>query len=248
MEAVVSYRIARVRFAPNGSTYPVNCLRADILPGSRVVVLLPSRDSKLQRAEVTAVEYLNWNCSNTIVGLISEVTISPDGTYTVARGPRDPNDVDTVRELAERLFSSGWCHYFPTSNIWRVVYTKAIRGLACFILIRANGIDYVTCLEEMAPKPEGRKLSMVLSNGRSVRHGYHGSGVDLYRFTMDFAKAFGAGTGNLDDFFVARGGPQPRPSASRSRSDLADIYDAISNGEGGPAYLGDGIYISPSDF
>ena len=72
---------------------------------------------------------------------------------------------------------------------------------------------------------------MLLSNRRSVRHGYYGSGVDLYRFTVDFVDAVEAGTSDLDNFFVPRGGPQPRPPTS-SETDLSADFWALCRDPG----------------
>jgi hypothetical protein len=239
----VSYRIAHVRFTPDGHAYPVNCHRADIGPGSQVVVHLPNREPKLKRAEVVEVAYLNWDCTNTIIGLVSEVAIEKDGSFTVTRGPRNPRDVDTPKELVDQLIERAWRYYYSANKVWRAVYTKTVGDQAFFILSRVNGIDFMTCPAGKAPKPEGRKLRMALSEGRCARHGYYGSGVDLYRFTLDFAEAVEAGQTDLKDFFVSRGGPQPKPQHASARSDLADIRDAISSGYGGPVYLSDDVYL-----
>lgn len=67
----MSYRIAHVRFTKSGRTYPVNCHRRDLRKGDIVVVEM-AREETVKVAELDSVEFLNWNCANSILGKRSE--------------------------------------------------------------------------------------------------------------------------------------------------------------------------------
>ena len=75
----MSYRIAHVRFTKSGRTYPVNCHRRDLRKGDIVVVEM-AREETVKVAELDSVEFLNWNCANSILGKRSEFQRSTDGS------------------------------------------------------------------------------------------------------------------------------------------------------------------------
>lgn len=222
----MTYRIAFVRFnLSDENTYPVNCDRADIEAGVKVVVETPEQEKKFKIALVENVQFKNWNCKNSIICLHSEVQREPDGSWTANRDYLQNGQIHNVGQLQERLAAEGWKRYVPRQSTWRVAYSLQVGADTADILFRKNGID-------------------LRASSQSVDHWYYLSEIDLFEFCWSFAKCWKTGKGDLGDFFIQKGRRFPKPS--RSRNELGDIYDVMSGGSGGAAYLGDGIWIGPS--
>lgn len=68
-------RIAFVRFAPNGSSYPTACPRSDLGVGDEVEVWMRAGqpDEHYLQGIITAVRRERWQCSCRTVNLASEV-------------------------------------------------------------------------------------------------------------------------------------------------------------------------------
>ncbi|MBR0651607.1 hypothetical protein GXW78_18195 [Roseomonas terrae] len=241
----MTYRIALVRFTPDERKYPVNCPRSDINAGEHVIVHMPNRAEKLRNAVVDEVQFLNWNCVNTIIGVESEVTYLPNQEYTVNRRPKNTSVPDTPQDVGRALLARNWRLYHPSSNVWRGVYLKTTRQRTALIASRKNGIDF-QIIQGSLPHTEGRKIYISVGNGKFVRHSYYNSGVDLYQYCLDFAQAAEDLSNDCAPFFVSKG--ERRPKGSWERNDLKDIYDAITDGLGGSAYLSDDVWIHRSDF
>jgi hypothetical protein len=221
----VTYRIAQVRFRKSDDyTYPVNCDRADIEPGDKVIVKTPNRDKKFQTALVDSVEFLNWNCKNSIVCLYSEVERRPDGSWSANQEFLCNGQIHTIRQLQDRLRASGWKSRFPRGSTYQVIFELQVRGEAAEIRFRKNGIDLRT-------------------SSRSVNHWYFESEIDLLEFCWSFAQCWQTGVDGYDKFFEAKG--RSFPKSMRSSAGLSGLYEALSGGSGGSAYLGDGIWIGP---
>ena len=78
-------RVAFVKFAPNGNTYPTRCDRDDIYEGNEVEVLMRanSEDAYYIEGTVDSIEYHRWNCTCRVMNLTSEVEYSftDDGIF-----------------------------------------------------------------------------------------------------------------------------------------------------------------------
>ncbi len=220
----MSYRIANVRFSlSDEQTYPVNCFRADVKAGHKVVVEMADQNKRFKTAIVESVEFKNWNCQNSILCLHSEVIRAPDGTWSFELSHISNGQIHQVRDLEDRLLAAGWSRNYPARKYtYRVIYSYLSDGGTAEVRIRKNGIDF------RAP-------------GRSVNHWFYHSEIDLLELCWSFAERWRTESVCLEDHFKPRGTAFPRPTGSRD--ELADIYGAISDGTGGNAYLGDGVWM-----
>lgn len=240
----MSYRIAQVRFRGNEQTYPVNCYRADIEAGDVVIVEMPDQNA-LKTAFVTNIEFKNWNCRNSILCLSSEITFYPSGDYKVETDYRSNGMIHTLDDLWARLRRSGWVPHRPAQKSFKVVYSLVRGQKTASMWFRRNGIDFrLSNFDSGGPATEGGADAPL--QARAVAHWYHNSEVDLYQLCIAFADTFSAGRSDWDEFFVPRGKKFAKPSTPGFGHELRDIYDAISSGGGGPAYLNDGVWLGPS--
>lgn len=240
----MSYRIAWVRFTKSGRTYPVNCHRRDLQKGDIVVVDMLRKNVR-QVAEVDKIEFLNWNCINTILCKRAELVRGADGEYAVAR-VRSPHDIpETPGELIAALKAIGWREFRSTSNVWQRVLAKSHPTWSGLVAFRTNGIDFQIFENEPVGEINGSFITIRMTEGHPfIRNWYFNSQVDLFEHTLDFSRELQASAPRMETFLDSIGQkPPPPPKASPERDDLAEIRDAITGGMGGPAYLSDGVWI-----
>lgn len=215
----MSYRVAHVRFAQDGPTYPVNCYRSDLGPGDVVIIGMPDRDPTHKVAEVDRVEFLNWRCKNTILCKRSEYRRNSDGGYHIERETKS-QVVETIEQLLDELRNAGWHDFHNVSNVYRHVLFKRVETSVAAIGIRRNGIDFQV-LDELAQElhrfPQGSR--------NLVRHNFYESKRDLLEFSKEFAINAFRPIDELTTYFEPLGRKQPRPT--RDRDDLQDIRSAI---------------------
>jgi hypothetical protein len=212
-----------VRFNPEEEqTYPVNCDRADIQPGTVVIVQTPDQEKKFKKARVENIEFKNWNCKNSIVGCYSELEIAPDRSWAFNTDYLTNGQIHHLRDLQLRLRDTGWTGEKPRQSTWKIIYRLRIGEGSASIAFRKNGID-------------------IGADGKGAQHWYFDSEVDLCDLCWRFAESWRNQSGEYDEFFKPRGRKFTKPQGARS--DLGDIYDAISGGTGGAAYLGDGTWL-----
>ncbi|MGN6848882.1 MAG: hypothetical protein ACTHJK_05345 [Sphingomicrobium sp.] len=236
----MTYRIAHVRFARADRTYPVNCHRADLRPGDRVIVEMPKKRC-LKVAEVDRVEHLNWDCANTLLCRESEFRTNSDGSWFVDRSPGAGERIETLEDLGNALRRRGWEAYSPTGNVWRTAYTKSMAHVDAVIAARANGIDFQLISGPTNLGISGTSIAIRPRDGRFVRHSYYASAVDVIELAFDFAVAADQPGSDLDRFFAPVGTKRPKPA--RDADDLSELRRAINGDLGGPAYLGDDVWI-----
>lgn len=238
----MSYRIAWVRFTKYGQTYPVCCHRRDLQAGDIVVVEM-ARDKVRQVAEVGSIEFLDWDCVNTILCKRSEWKRCADGEYRAHRVRPAGYAPETLGELLAALKAIGWREFNSTSRVWRRVLAKAHPEISGTIAIRARGIDFHAVAGNLIPGVRGRTISISLGGEcRFVRNWYYHSEFDLFEHTVGFARELGSLFPVIDPFMRGIGTKQPPLSVELARDDLSEIRGAI-NGGMGPAYLSDGVWI-----
>ena len=240
-----SFRIAIVQFSPSGRAYPVNCCWPFIGSGDRVIVRLERQSKRLQAAEVLEIASSRRPCTNSIVCLESGAEGYGDG----------PAGVETLQDLQLFLKRSGWT-YFETISIDSGSPERAAEWPAAYV---EHGI---VRLEKYLSPPLRRihigsvHISPVIGNAvnASARVGRSVSSSDIISdklvdgkllmsrdFIFEFkwenaenayrrAAEWAEGDLSLDE----------DPPADRS---LAQIYDAISDGKGGPSYLSDDVWL-----
>jgi len=211
-----------------------------------------------KKAIVQAVEYLNWDCKNSIYCLVEELKGREIWGDVIERRASDVR-FHTTKDLIKFLTGAGWKKIDQSSSraplyYWRDNLTRTAR-----LRFHGLGIDIqlFDTLVWMEDSHEGRIVPHVHS-GQRTRHRYYHSGRCIFEFVADFSDAF---LRNEDDFktFLTQIGsdgtkrsevssfPAKKTETERDWSDgcsLSELYDIMSDGGGGPAYLGDGIYLN----
>ncbi len=243
----MSYRIAYVQF-PNiagqfptkEKSYPVNCFRADIKVDDYVIVNLPNQKFSIKKAKVISVAFLNWDCKNNIVCLVSEF-LREKGARAYLYQPSD-GKIHTENDLRKFLIENKWKLEKPYSKTWRAFFFANNKKQSAIIMFRKNGIDFQIFPKIVIPDRSAcGKIHASISIGKVARHGYYKSEVDLFEFTAKFGASFVKNTSQYDEFFKSKG--QPRPRYSPPRDEMQDIYDTLSSGDGEDVYLNDGVWL-----
>lgn len=240
----MSYIIAHVVFDSTGTTYPVNCLRTDLKIGDEVVVKMNNRP--LKWARIADINFLHWNCQNTIECLASEAS-STKGEIVLPPGEsRSVGGLARPYDLAVFLYKIGWLPRRAANKMYRMAYSATNHSQTSLILMRKNGIDVQIIeglpAEEMKPNSV---LSTSQSDGPFIRQPFHGSQDNILERTAKFAQSFLQNGENLEAMVepiqTAKVLPKPPPRV-RDRED--DLYSALG-GDGGPIYLSDGVWLTP---
>jgi hypothetical protein len=122
-----------------------------------------------------------------------------------------------------------------------------------YIFVRKNGIDI-----QMLPRPDNQIVKpysmheISFSEGKMVQHCLAHTTFNLFEGVLRFSKSFIENEADLERYFIPQGRSDKRTEELKrearekraSRDEMLDIYDACSGGDGGPAYLGDGMWIS----
>lgn len=236
----MSYRIAYVRFTKAGSLYPVSCHRADLVRDDVVVVQM-AKGGCLKLAAVDRVEFLNWNCTNTILCLRSEYVKSDNGTFQILPDPNRDRGMETLGHLGRFLVGSGWRSFKPTSKAWKRIFAKSFEKDSAAIIFRLNGIDYQIFSTPSIPDVSGECMSYSTQNGDPVRNWFYYTESDLLEHTRKFAQELEKSARDLTPYRAGLGVKKPKPV--KERDDLDDIRSAINGPSGGPAYLCDDNWI-----
>ncbi|MEI2806818.1 MAG: hypothetical protein V9G18_13020 [Albidovulum sp.] len=239
----MSYIIAHVIFDNTGNTYPVNCLRTDLKIGDEVVVKMSNRP--LKWARIADINYLNWNCQNTIECLASEAKFTKDGIVLPSGDSRSVNGLARPYDLAVFLYKIGWVPRRAASKMYRMAYSAQNRTQTSLILMRKNGIDVQiindTSMDKMIPNSA---LSISRSDGPFIGQPFHGSLSNILERTADFAQAFLRNEENLEAMVeplqTTKILPKPPPKVREGEDDL---YSALG-GAGEPIYLSDGVWLT----
>lgn len=222
--------------------YPVNCLRADVKVRDRVIITGPDNRAKMARVE--RLEFHNWNCRWTIRCLASEAD-HHDGRVSI--GPSVPikQGLTELYDVPRHLAATGWRRRNLAARQFKVGYSLANATHLCHILVRTNGFDVAFADGGLSQEEMQKPLSV--SDGSShVRHSLNESGINLIAYMIDFADAFRIDTADIEKCLVRIGSSsKKKPDIANGDTSMQDIYDAISGGSGGAAYLGDGGYLTP---
>ncbi|WP_157602968.1 hypothetical protein [Sphingomonas sp. PR090111-T3T-6A] len=239
----MTYRVAFVRFSDGGEEYPVNCHRSDMKSGDRVIVFLPNLEKNTKLADVVRVEFLDWNCANTLVCRQSEYRGREGEVWYIERDGPEPKVPETPLSLAQWFDKRGWRAYRTRSSVWKVVFIKEIGSQKGLVFFRSRGIDVQILNGDVNLSADGDYISAATREGMFVRNHYFNSGVDLLEYTMNFALAFEEGLASHPP--VSRGesrrGTRVKDTNEGNDDDLAALRRVI--GDGGPVYLCDGVWI-----
>ena len=243
----MSYIIAFVKFPESDSDYPAGCFRADLKTGDAVVVRLA--DGRLRPAVVETLQYLNWICSAFIECKVSEATEASDGTLSPPTGSPLHVGLATHQALARALRRDGWVPLKHYSSVYKILFSLSNKTQTANILLRKNGVDLQILPDRLATAPAPMSVCDVsITLGRVVRHHLAHTTFNLFEGIHRFAEAFVDNSNDYDRFFIPVGSrdkrtPKLKALSQRSRNEMLEIYGAISDGSGGHAYLGDGIWV-----
>lgn len=246
----MSYIIAFVTYSNPDREFPVECFRPDLVLNDSVVVR--RSDGKLTNAIVRRLQYLSWDCAGRIECKLSEAAVANDGNIVVPQGSPLIVGLATAEAFIKALRSRGWIP-LKSKQIMYKVLANVNASHTAYIFIRRNGID-VQLLPLNGQKNLDRTVhaSFRPREGRVVRHYLAHTTFNLYEGMLRFSDSFLKDEPDLERYFVSQGADDRRTDElkaqsemrKRQRSEMADIYDACSDGSGGPAYLSDGIWIT----
>ena len=248
----MSYIIAHVTFDSTGRTYPVNCLRTDLQIGDKVVVNMSK--SPLKWAKIIDINFLNWNCQNTIECLASEANFTKDGIILPPGESRSVMGLTRLYDLKVSLYSIGWTPRRTASKMYRMAYSATNQNQTSLILMRKNGID-VQIIESLPTKTirPNSILSISQSNGPFIRQPFYGSRDNILERTLKFAKAFLKNLENLETMVEPLQTTKTLPKSLQTTKTLSrpfsssqygeDLYSDLG-GDGEPIYLSDGIWLT----
>lgn len=247
----MSYIIAFVKFLDSTKIFPVECFRTDLALNDQVIVRLGS--GELRHALIMQKKYLNWDCKGRVECKVSEAGENNFGEIVLPRGCPIISGVATPTAFVSAARSLGWIPQKPSQRMYKNVLARVNETSTAYIFVRRNGID-IKIIERTGGdelRPYGL-CQCSLSEGRVVRHSLAHTSFNLFEGVLRFCKSFDGNETDLDRYFVAVGDSDKRTEelkeVSRARksqrSEMQDIYDACSDGSGGPAYLGDGMWIT----
>lgn len=247
----MSYIIAFVSFSESEKEFPVQCFRTDIKVGDEVVVR--RIDGKLRCAKLTHLKYLNWDCNGRIECRKDECTFSADGDIVLPKDCPLVYGISTPDVFVKELKSLGWVPIKSRQRMYRSILANLNRSSISYIFVRKNGIDI-----QILPRTNNDPIKPYslyersFTEGKVVRHSFAHTTFNLLEGILRFSNSFLCNEEDLERYFVPQGESDKRTEELKqqarerkaSRSEMQDIYDACSDGDGGPAYLGDGMWIS----
>ena len=250
----MSYIIAFVRYTDfTDKEYPVQCFRTDLKLND--IVLVRRTDGQLRFGTVLKLEYLNWDCKGFIICKKSECSPDDQGNLRPPSNSAIILGISTPEVFTKKLIDSGWVLLRPHSATYRKILTKTNESKIAYIFIRKNGIDIqiIPISEEKLPIKPNSLYRESLTQGQVVRHTLAHTTFNLYEGILRFSDSFINNELNLDRYFIPQGEKDKRTDALKKEAHLrknsgeysiTDIYEACSDGNGGAAYLSDGIWIT----
>lgn len=238
----MSYLIAFVRFDNIGRSYPVNCHREDIATGDQVLVSMPERYPPVKAAIVERLDYLGWNCRNTILCQTYEATFSPCGQWALTNPNPNASEVTTWKHLAPMLHSLEWKSGLPVTSTFQRAYWYSNDQATAYVLTRRHGLD-LQLFDEVDDPPQRHdgKVHVRTTFKQMVRHWHYRSEVNIYELAVAFALAFQESGSDLSFYFKSQGHKPPRPI--RDEDEISQIRDAVGVDYSGRAYLSDGVWL-----
>lgn len=250
----MSYIIAFVRYTDfTDKEYPVQCFRTDLKLND--IVLVRRTDGQLRFGTVLKLEYLNWDCKGFIICKKSECSPDDQGNLRPPSNSAIILGISTPEVFTKKLIDSGWVLLRPHSATYRKILTKTNESKIAYIFIRKNGINIqiIPISEEKLPIKPNSLYRESLTQGQVVRHTLAHTTFNLYEGILRFSDSFINNELNLDRYFIPQGEKDKRTDALKKEAHLrknsgeysiSDLYEACSDGNGGAAYLSDGIWIT----
>jgi hypothetical protein len=247
----MSYIVAFVSFADSDKEFPVQCFRTDLKPEDEVIVR--KADGELRSAKVIRLQYLNWDCKGRIECKKSESGLDKKGEFILPKGAPLLFGLSTPEAFIKALRAEGWIPVKSRQRMYKTVLANVNFGHVAYIFIRKNGLDIrLFCRTDNEYIKPYSLFDKSPSEGREVRHFLAHTTFNLYEGVLRFSTSFLKNEGDLDRYFAPQGSVDKRTDElkekarvrNKSRNEMLAIYEACSDGNGGPAYLGDGVWIT----
>lgn len=177
-----------------------------------------------------------------------------DSTLDTREGVRA---IATTRdEMIAKLFEMGFKPQATVSRKWKNAFFYNDGEKTLFILVRTRGIDLLETplkREEMTGNDGLLRVSMHREGDRFGEYYYTDSQIPINETVIEVASRFIQGLDIDSTYFQKVGIGRSEWGAKYGKNserindggDLSDVYDAVCGEPGEPAYLGDGVWISP---
>lgn len=177
-------------------------------------------------------------------------------------GMSDPQNNMTQTEFIGSLLEWGYKRHTTASTRWRIALVFRNSQKTLIVLIRKRGVDVLESPltpGQMTNEEGLLSISMQRAGDRFVELGYTEANTSIHDIALYIASLVAQDKPVADELFTRRGiGPREwalkygelskglrRSPASDvgEGGTMEDLYDAVSNGDGEDAYLGDGMWI-----
>lgn len=176
-----------------------------------------------------------------------------DGDIVLPKGSPLVHGISTPDAFIKELKSHGWVPVKSKRRQYRAVFGFSNSFNVAYIFVRKNGIDIQMLSRSGSQIVKPFSMHEISFNeGKMVQHFLAHTTFNLFEGILRFSKSFIENETDLERYFVAQGRSDKRTEELKqqarekqaSRNEMLDIYDACSDGSGGPAYLGDGMWIN----
>jgi len=167
--------------------------------------------------------------------------------------PQWPSNL-TREDVIKNLRELGFKQYKPKAKAWSYTLIASNENQTIYFLIGKRGIDFK--LYDGILKTEFTDYGRVVTNGGlMVRNYYHESDVNVHQLILEIATLFIENKDIPNSLLVGHGKSwQARkeeyiknlPKTKKTRNDGLDMYNAMAHEDGEDAYLGGGMWITPS--
>ena len=166
-------------------------------------------------------------------------------------------------EFIGELLDWGYKRHSTASKRWRIALVRRNAEKTLIVLIRRHGVDLLEsplAPDQMTNEDGLLSISMHREGDRFAELGYTEAGTSVHDRALLIASYIAQDKPVADELFERRGigptewamkyGELSKPKGGAVAADLSDggtmedVYDAVSNGDGEDAYLGDGMWIS----
>lgn len=200
----MSYIIAFVKYSLTGSSFPVNCLRTDVSRGD--IVYVKNRKGELKEAEVTKIEYLDWNCNSFILCTQDDIK-TEDLNKLSTSGRCKTVGLVNIYTMSDYLLSIGWDRVYRPNRVHRVLHYYSNNQETAGIWLSTHGVN----LQILDNCTKEQIINSGYNCGRmTVRHYLSQTSFNLYEGISRFAQSFSECSGNYDRFFKSVGSKDKR--------------------------------------
>lgn len=147
-------------------------------------------------------------------------------------------------EVVQHLINLGFVAYSPRTVSWHTALTASNNAGTLYFLVGNLGIDFKYFDHVREIKLDDRRR-LYTDGGQFIRNYYKNSEINIHELTINLASRFVTNSPIENNLLVSHGTSlRERKQQYRNSISENELYDAVSNGDGEDAYLGDGVWIS----